>query len=574
MFFHTEREQAAGAIAGVTDVFGVTLLNRTHPFPLLVEEEEKTHGALLANTTHGALMRALGSIDGIHNGQLVQFRAFPDEGPEPGKVYNRIRFAYDRVLARSIDFHEAFSKYLGFCVQYAASGNGADLDLMWQAEVGRYPHLADIAEAIGHPSAKLPHASLLAYDAAKSVLNTGDLDHLLAQTSAASLYEALGRPDLMANLHARFRTVLRAVASADSTMVRSNPAGTREAMTTALRKAGHFGEEPLDSGTLSARGVLLGKRLAGVAPGVLHCHLEDGHIGWTVGRVLEIDQRYLWPDGRFMASTTTQSIGGILDSDPSLTVSYDVFTRGGTWPHGDLADIDLESAEETILYLAAGDDGPIDCYCIVRGQGADATMFLHRDLSWPQLQPLLERCRRERLVLAMLPASFGKYTINVAPSQILAEAVQHIARVVYWRPAFSPDDILRSEAYVYRPSSADRTAVERRGPAGVIGVRRGSVSLSCAPLYAVAMVSTAVAQNQGPGMGKPPNFIDGRVLSISDVVFDKRPKRVADDVVAGARVYELLFERGILPGDLPLYDPMALFDAIIEGGEHGGKLRS
>jgi hypothetical protein len=61
MFFHTLREKEAETIFGVTTGVGVTLLNRNHPFPLLVEMEEKTHGALLANTSHGALYRAFAS---------------------------------------------------------------------------------------------------------------------------------------------------------------------------------------------------------------------------------------------------------------------------------------------------------------------------------------------------------------------------------------------------------------------------------------------------------------------------------------------------------------------------------
>jgi hypothetical protein len=85
MFFHTAREEQVEKIFGITTGFGVTLLNRSHPLPRLVEMEEKCHGALLANTTHGALYRTLASIS-----------------PEPNALAKQIQFWVAPVLVTAV----------------------------------------------------------------------------------------------------------------------------------------------------------------------------------------------------------------------------------------------------------------------------------------------------------------------------------------------------------------------------------------------------------------------------------------------------------------------------------------
>lgn len=157
MFFHSRREQETAEIFGVTDPFGVTLLNRDHPFPLLVEEEEKLHGALLANTTHGALYRALGSMlprqqAGIMNQLYGMVLPKADGfGLDPVNVYNRICFAKDRVLGKALPVHEAFAKYCAVTLQYTALSGASTktLDELWDDECRRYNWLPHLSDAIG-----------------------------------------------------------------------------------------------------------------------------------------------------------------------------------------------------------------------------------------------------------------------------------------------------------------------------------------------------------------------------------------------------------------------------------------
>jgi hypothetical protein len=104
MFFHTAREEQVEKIFGITTGFGVTLLNRSHPLPRLVEMEEKCHGALLANTTHGALYRALASISPEPNAlaRQVQFWVSEEDWvPDVKDFYDDIRYARDEVLRKA-----------------------------------------------------------------------------------------------------------------------------------------------------------------------------------------------------------------------------------------------------------------------------------------------------------------------------------------------------------------------------------------------------------------------------------------------------------------------------------------
>lgn len=578
MYLHTRREKEAAAIFGVTDPFGVTLINRAHPFPLLVEEEEKTHGALLANTTHGALYRALGSIFPEPNSNIT-FQQSPDEDItdlEPLEVFNRIRFLKDRVLSRALSVHEAFAKYCAFCFQYATATERPvpELDRLWVEETARYGLLLDLARVIAEPATVTLYHSVfnIAYTAAKAVLNVADLDTLLAIRSPRQLYEKLASRSSGEALEERFSVVMaaieamRATSAAEFGRVLSGETRLDAVLIEALKRAGLHAQREVDPGTLSARSVLLGKRLESLAAGALYCHLDARHLGWAMGSWIDLDDRFLHPDGSLKVYATAQSLGGVPGSDPSLTVSYDSFAGGDEWPEGELAQHALEETRETIVYLAYGGSETIDCYAIVQPrENAEPAMFVDHGHDWETLEPQLARVGRARLAIVLLPTSFG-VSVNVPATQILGEALAHLGTVAYWNPTSSPSQIVDAESFLYAYRGLTGTPdLGPRGPAGLLSIGSGYVIVGAAPLYAIDMVSKILSVlPEGPWLHQASRRITARINRIDEIVFDAGAKRVPAEIVAAARVYEHFYELGKLPGPIPFYNAMNLFNTIYE----------
>ena len=582
MLLHSRREKEAAIVFGVTDPFGVTLVNRTHQFPLLVEEEEKTHGALLANTTHGALYRALGSIRPWSDANIIITRQ-PDEDISdliPLRVYNRIRALKDRTLARALSVHEAFAKYCAFCFQYSIEphAQASSLDRQWEEEVNRYDLLLDIARTIAEPkSVRHYHSAFrIAYAAAKVILNIGDFDALLSIESPRQLYDKLAATSSNESLKDRFDVVMSAIEGVRSRQpleyetYLSGEKRLEPKLLEALRRANLHEHLGIDTATLSARSVLLGKRLETLAAGVLHCHLESGHLGWSFGEWVDLDKRFLKPDGRLITYANAQSIGGRLGSDPSLTVSYDCFSNDGIWQEGRLDAQQLEAMREVVVYLTPASDSTIDSYVILKEDiDCKPVMFVDRGREWKTLKSELARVSEARLIIVMLPAAFGFPSSNVPPPRILSDSIGRIGNIVYWVPTLTPSHIIDDTPYIYRRCDGVFNNVGR-GPVGLLSATGGYATIGSVPNYVVDIVAR-VLSNAPPGsfgIRKLPSPITTRINDVAQTVFDSGAARVPAAVVAAARVYEHFYEIGELPGPLPLYDPMNLFD-ILYNSEKG-----
>ncbi|MBR1070810.1 hypothetical protein [Bradyrhizobium liaoningense] len=580
MFFHSSREQQAAQISGVTDVFGVTLLNRNHPFPLLVEEEEKVHGALLANSTHGALLRAFGSIIPTPDSNLIVNLSPREDLSDiaPLQVYNRVCFTKDRVLSKALAIHETFAKFCGFCLQYATTPGlpERDLDALWERETSRYPLLKVLAQTIAEPRETRDYQPVFSvvYAIAKAVLNIGEFSHLLELPTARTLHDAISGSIPREPFEKRFDVAMCAIGGVGWNGLRRLSSATIDRMIVDAFIANCLhGEPPLDAATLSARSVLLGKRLASLAPGILFCHLADRHLGWKMGSWIDLDERFLNEDGTFKIFGTAQSLGGVLDSDPSLTVTYDAFTGTGTWPIGGLAEVDGGNVEETIVYLAVSEVGAIDCYTIITSTDGRVETFVDEGNDWPELESKIRCFAPERTALVMLPPSFKDFSINVPAAQLLSDALCHLAHIIYWNVSFGPGAIVRSVSYVYSPRpAAEISGVGARGPAGLMSVRSSSVGVAAAPLYAVDIIGRILSRNAG--IAEPARRIREPARAMTDGVLDSEGKRVDKSVVAAVRVYERFYEYPSLPGELPFYNAIELFNAIIERGPHGGRLRT
>jgi hypothetical protein len=283
-----------------------------------------------------------------------------------------------------------------------------------------------------------------------------------------------------------------------------------------------------------------------------------------MGPWVDLDDRFLHADGRLKIFATAQSVGGVLGSDPSLSVHYDSFSDGEGWPTGELAEHPLEEARETIAYLAAGEAGTIDCYAAVQPLGDDdPVMFADRGHNWETLEPQLARVSRTRLAIVMLPASFG-VSINVPPPQILGEALAYLGTVAFWNLTSSPFEIVHAESFLYahrRLTGAPDSGP--RGPAGLLSLGTGYVIVGATTVYAVDIVSRVLsALPRSSGLHAASRRITRRVERMDEIVLDASARRVPVEIVAAARVYEQLYELGNLPGPIPLYDAMSLFNTI------------
>lgn len=580
MLLHTQREKEAAVVFGVTDPFGVTLINRCHAFPLLVVEEEKTHAALLANTTHGALYRSLGSMFPQPNANIT-FQLSPKENINDISallVYNRMRSSKDRVLGRALAIHEAFAKYCAFCFQYSLNKqqSNAALDELWNKETTRYGLMLELSRVIARPASvtKYRPVFLAAYKAAKAVLNISSFDNFLAIRSARKLYDQLSRPLFDEVLEKRFEIVLAEIENAKngqssaSADIFSDHAGLEPAFVEALRRSGLHGQLGIDTATLSARSVLLGKRLESLGNGQLYCHLESRHVAFAMGHWIDLDPRTLHPDGRLITYPEPQSISGRLGSDPSLTVSYDCFAGNNTWPEGRLAAHSLQNMQEVIVYLAAGSTGNIDCYTIMQARDQSAPiMFVDRNNEWKNLESHLFRVGRLRLAIVMLPPSFGTYSLSVPATEVLGSALEYLGTVVYWSPVSSPSEIIYSTPFVYfEHRAAEPPEASVRNPVGLLTQQRDYVTVGAIPFYVIEMVNSVLPASFKGSNGLDPAFrlLTSPVHSIVETVLDQRAKQIPPEIVVAARVYRHFYEYGKLPGQLPLYESQNLFRLIYD----------
>src|SRR5262249_49839417 len=137
----------------------------------------------------------------------------------------------------------------------------------------------------------------------------------------------------------------------------------------------------------------------------------------------------------------------------------------------------------------------------------------------------------------MLPPSFGEFSINVPPTQILGKALARLGTVAYWNLRSSPSQIVDAESYLYahrRLAGAPDTGP--RGPAGLLSRGPGYVIVGAAPLYAVDIVSKRLSGLPGsPGLQQASHRITARVDRMDGIVFDAGARRVPADIVAAAR---------------------------------------
>lgn len=575
MFFHSRREEFVARISGVTDAFGVTLLNRDRAFPLLVEEEEKTHGALLANTTHGALYRALGAFSIEPKGGLY-IQGSPGEAfeaPDGLKVWNRIGFLRNRMTSKALNVHEAFSKYCAFCHQYAlvSPASRPALDQLWESEVASYPFLLNLARSISPPQATTSYGPVfyLAYAAAKAVLNCGNLAHLLSQPTAGTLWSALQADLPFEGYGARLSAVLatiddlkagrRTFADEDH-----SPAALHAHFADGLRAHGLHAERAWDSGTLSAHAVLLARRIETVAPGI-YSHLEDRHLAWQYGPWIDLDHRTLSGNGTLQLFATPQAIVGLLGSDPSLTVSYDMFAIAADWRAGQLGDVAHGDLAELIIYLSPGPDGAIDCHCLVREKDDHRSAFHQSVLDWPTLEADIGRFPSDSVAIVMLPYFLPGPTVNVPPANTLADALAPLGHITYLMLAFTPSLLLDGHAYVLvSDGMPEDFGADRRGPAGVFALHESSAQVTAAPLYAIDLVTRRMARLSSDFNQPLPTYFSAEIANIGDPAVDHRGNALDPQVVAAARVYAAYFDEGTLPGELPIYDPEELYSRIMD----------
>ena len=157
---HSRRETEIAQIYGETDSYGISLVSQNYPFPFLVEQEERWHGAFFGNTTHGTLYCVFGSI---HYGRPLSLSHLlrpatiikPIIGPR--ELCNLLHYFKRTMLDKSRHAHEALAKYLSFLEQSVALRSFPKqlLDLFETASVD-FPFIKDLVDIFGLPFAADP----------------------------------------------------------------------------------------------------------------------------------------------------------------------------------------------------------------------------------------------------------------------------------------------------------------------------------------------------------------------------------------------------------------------------------
>lgn len=582
MFFHSARSRSAAIISGVTDVFGVQLINQSHPFPLMIEEEEKIHGALLSNTTHGALLKTFGSMRLEHTqvawmlGALTNVYGSGEANTNSNAIHitNRLQHLYDRYLSRALSVHETFAKYCAYSMQHPNLGSDAKKALYaaWSDDIKRYPLLDELSKALWSPFAKVPYEITfsITYSAAKSVLNICDLDRLLEVQSSDQLFLALKNCSPSEDFVDRFRCITALIKSSKCKLIFGIRKEKRSAyFRQALEKHGLYAGAELDAGTLSARSGLLGKRIERIALGEIFCHLEESHVGWKLGGWPEIDDRFLRPDGGLKLYSSLQSIRGLLGSDPSLNVAYDIWTGDKPWSEDQLRNYNESAVASYLFFIVADMHMHIECYTMLNMTDGSTIFFVHKSLSWPEFNLQICSLPKNKITIITFPPGFG-LSASMPPKIPLHIELSKLGTVIFLEPVFIPSVILGNRVFSYTPSVRSEYGRDTgRGPVCLIDLSFDTITISASPKYAVDIINKVIRNNiRGFGL-HPVEALNLEADGTGTVVgFKNDEGRLMLSAMSEAiRAYKVVYGSCTLPGKIPMYDPNNLFEAVVGNGE-------
>jgi hypothetical protein len=584
MFFNTNKEKQDARVYGITDAFGVTLINRDHPFPLLVEEEERIHGALLANTTHGAFFRTLGSVSGFPNRSfdLRQVNSGRARLPPAHIILNTMEFIRDQTALNSLQCHEGFAKYISYAFQFqrVSAADRSALEDRLSNDRQSYRLLDSLCRILSIAAETSAHdmAQKFGYQAAKAVLNTTELEAILRIQTSKKLWERLQAGGFASDLDARAKVAIDALANLVSDHLSSKEkervlSGKSEDIyrifADRLRFAGFETNDLKDGTWLVAHSALLGKRIEAFSEGV-YCSEMAPFLGWTYGgdKQVTIDNRFLSKTGSIQVADQFVAWRSTLRSDPALRVFYTPNTAGGNWTIANVEDFDAIQWNKLAIYVTPAfeqtgeparrrDPGKklktlrVHLYCFgMTPMGPRSFVLTYMD--WKQIGGKLSAFRKNTLVVIALEPWILGPTISKAPVDELAGFLGRHAPVVYWEKVASPESLAEESAFVLLSGSEEENEMSaNRGPCAVINRRNNHCTLTCIPKYAVEIVKRASLSLSDE------HFERGRLTRILQSIQNE------DSWADGAKLaYELIYEFPIIPVDLPYYSGLELYQFL------------
>jgi hypothetical protein len=151
----------------------------------------------LANTTHGALYRALASID-LEPSPLALILPLNRQIRNVKGLLVDIKFRRDEVLRAAIPTHESFAKYIAFnCESALPDEDKVGLQSYYEQDCEQYHFIRKLHDIVGDPlhgealaehyhgERRFRHET--AYIAGKLILNTLELDNVLRFHSPSAL---------------------------------------------------------------------------------------------------------------------------------------------------------------------------------------------------------------------------------------------------------------------------------------------------------------------------------------------------------------------------------------------------
>lgn len=584
---------------GLTTSHDVRLVTQDHPFPYLVEQEERWHGALLANTSHGVLVRLLTSLGGepsFESGILSTFGIAPRAENMPARLDVHIQYCGRMLHDNARQVHEAVAKYLSFAA-FAQRGApvAADCTRRFDAVRRSFRLIDPLVRLGGDPTDpdNAERAIATAYHVGKVLLNTGELWALLKRVAPNELAAAFCNPECFVEVDESFEDRAAAVLAAvdpDDLVDRwkalrdvdhSDAYGVVESayaahvvdvVSKALIAAGMTPNPLRTSGYLFVHAALLGKRLRVVCPTLDHS-IPVGNIGFSYGPDgIEIDSRCVDERGEPTFRPSIQDVSAIVDNDPSLAVYYGPAVDGAAqW-----LDLDPAEAERCVLeadfvlaFPVPSSGSEIECWTVVRKDRK--SRYVRFKVGGMRALMSIARRMPRTFTFLLLRVSSSAPTITEDPNDTTARRLRPYGRVFVWDVVARASSLLRGTTLAYVPQEPllvdfafdviASAAVAGREPLGIVRVAEQYCAISSVPSYVTKIMFGLIKKTKG-GPASPGYFgfvrrIDGG-LELAHPAAEHR----AQDIQIATRIYDMLYRHPSFPSYLPFYDPWEMYRRI------------
>jgi hypothetical protein len=574
MFFKTAEEKGIAKIYGITEALGVTLLNHNHPFPIMVEEEERIHGALIANTTNGALFRTLHLMSIVPSETTKMILRLPidiysNQRLPALKVLNTIQFIRDEMRLNLIQCHEGFAKHIAYSLQFETiveDNDRLEIEKSLYNDCKNYSILNELCHNFIHPRDKSAYvlASTLGYKIAKIILNTDSLSKLLLCNTSLKLWNRLKKGKLDSDLEARstigINFLKELVSSYNNTLellldIKFHGEKMCFIVAQRLNAAGFVTPELQDPTWLLANTHLLGQRIERLSRGVYFSDRDSQFVGFTTSldTMVEIDSRFINENGDLQFGDIRSAILNVIRADPALMVFYPPLDLGKEgWVEFDTDPLQPSQWDKLAICVTpafGANSEPMKqfnsstntytslvhllCFGLFNNRAKSGVIC---NVDWYEQEVKLASFSRGDIVIVTREPYYEGLFINQAPDDELADILGKYAPVVFWNLVADPERYLNENSYFYTSEiNQSPNFARNRGKMGLIDRVGKHTKLSCVPKYVIELVEPLLRRYFDDFKG---------VTTISD----------QDSWAEGAKLaYNLLYKESILPCQLPYF---------------------